>query len=585
MADPLTKFGLSRRPASEMFGEAPRPKRSFAFDMLGTPDVSAPGWGMAARRGVAEHQAALDEEMALENERAALEDERIARERQREAEAVADEFIRIKEPSAREKFFDENEATMTGSRRYSQLADIRQRQPSYADKTLAKNIANKIDDPDERNVFLSAVSQGLGTLAAREEADRFRIRRQQAARLGEAGYSPDEADEILAKGVDEARVNYAIAQRREGSMFPKDPQAQALEKRYRVLKDRASMEEDDNGTMTPETAAELRRVSAMLDDKYKMIAEPPAPAAAGAQTPPAAGAQTPPAAGAQTPPAAGAQTPPPRSYKDVMATGNKPPTPVAEPQEIEQQLEQEINSPAADESFFTGLISNPNVPAETKQKALEKFRAFAANPPPNPALTLSQVFARKQELQNKLKEAEEEIKFQPVRERYQQAWTQAKGEMDALVDSFAKSLGVDKQAVINSMAAGERLSVPGRETTNVDQGGASIPQLLAEHWEQVRGKQREPGTSPSSVWNQKAKPLEGFADSPFASRLGEKFGPIPTAKTYGDVLDAYLKEQGKAPPTQQAAPVEVVEVATREEVESLPAGTKFKGPDGKIRIR
>jgi len=273
MADPLTKFGLSRRPASEMFGEAPRPKRSLLFDQFGTPDVSGPGWSAAARSNVAEHQAALDEELALENERAALEDERVARDRQREAEAAADEFARIQEPSAREKFFDENEATIAGSKRYNQLAEMRQRQPSFADNVLAKNIANKIDDPDERNVFLGAVAKGAGTLAAREEADRFRIRRQQAARLGEAGYSPDEADEILAKGVDDARVNYHIAQRKEGSTFPKDRQAQALEKRYRVLKDRASLEDDGDG-ITPQTAEELRRVSLLLDEKYKLIAEP-----------------------------------------------------------------------------------------------------------------------------------------------------------------------------------------------------------------------------------------------------------------------------------------------------------------------
>jgi hypothetical protein len=255
-----------------MFGEAPRPKRSFAFDMLGTPDVSAPGWGMAARRGVEEHQAAVAEELALENERAAMEDERMAAERQREAERVADKFTNIRNPSAREKFFDENEATMTGSRRYNQLAEIRQRQPSFADNVLANNLANKIDDPDERNVFLGAVAKGAGTLAAREEADRFRIRRQQAARLGEAGYSPDEADEILAKGVDEARVNYAIAQRKEGTTFHRDPEAQAAENHYRMLLRQASEEADDfdinEGKPLPETAAKIKIARDFLDKKY-----------------------------------------------------------------------------------------------------------------------------------------------------------------------------------------------------------------------------------------------------------------------------------------------------------------------------
>jgi hypothetical protein len=255
--------------------------------------MRGPGWSDSARRAVEEHQAALDEEATIAGERAALEDQRIAREREREAEAVADEFTRIKEPSAREKFFDENEAAMTGSKRYNNLAEIRQRQPSFADNVLAKNIANKIDDPDERNVFLGAVAKGAGTLAAREEADRFRIRRQQAARLGEAGYSPDEADEILAKGVDEARVNYAIAQRKNESSFSKDPQARALESYYRVVKDRARVEEDKDGLVSDETAAEIRRVSSLLGDKYKMIAEPPVAAGNPQLGVPAAGSETP----------------------------------------------------------------------------------------------------------------------------------------------------------------------------------------------------------------------------------------------------------------------------------------------------
>lgn len=262
MADPLTKLGISRRPAYELFG---------------TPDTSRFGWSDATRQAVADEQLMADEAMAAEDERAALEDRRIAREREREAESLADQFTRMRNPSAREKFFDQNEAAMTGSKRYNQLADIRQRQPSYSDQVLAKNLASKIDDPDERNVFLGAVEQGMGTLAAREEADRFRIRRQQAAKLGEAGYSPDEQDEILAKGVDDARINYAIAQRKGESSFAKDPQARAWENYYRILKDRAAMEAkalDGTGEPSPETASEIRRVSTLLGAKYKAIAEP-----------------------------------------------------------------------------------------------------------------------------------------------------------------------------------------------------------------------------------------------------------------------------------------------------------------------
>ncbi len=294
MADALTRFGLSRRPASEMFGEAPRPRRDSPTDLFGAADMRGPGWSDSARRAVEEHQAALDEEAAIAEERASLEDQRIAREREREAEAAADEFTRIKEPSAREKFFDENEATMVGSKRYNALAEMRQRQPSFADNVLAKNLANKIDDPDERNVFLGAVAKGAGTLAAREEADRFRMRRGADAQLAKLGMHPQERKRILdEEGYDDAVVNYYAAKKENESSFPKDRQAQALEKRYRVLKDRARTEESRNGSVSDETEVEMLRVSLLLDEKYKMIAEPPVAAGNPQLGVPAAGSETP----------------------------------------------------------------------------------------------------------------------------------------------------------------------------------------------------------------------------------------------------------------------------------------------------
>jgi hypothetical protein len=166
---------------------------------------------------------------------------------------------------------------MTGSRRYNQLAEIRQRQPSFADNVLANNLANKIDDPDERNVFLGAVAKGAGTLAAREEADRFRLRRSADAQLAKLGMHPQERKRILdEEGYDDAVVNYYAAQKEGESSFAKDPQARALESYYRVIKDRARVEENRDGDVSEATAAELLRTSALLGDKYKIIAEPPA---------------------------------------------------------------------------------------------------------------------------------------------------------------------------------------------------------------------------------------------------------------------------------------------------------------------
>lgn len=69
----------------------PRPKRSLLFDKFGTPDMSRPGWSDSARREAEEHQAAVDEELAIKDKRAAAA-------RQRRAEQAFDDF-RIFAPS------------------------------------------------------------------------------------------------------------------------------------------------------------------------------------------------------------------------------------------------------------------------------------------------------------------------------------------------------------------------------------------------------------------------------------------------------------------------------------------------------
>ncbi len=297
MADPLSQFGIARRPASEMFDGASRPKRSFAFDMLGTPDVSAPGWGMAARRGVEEHQAALDEELAIE-------DERMAAARQREAEAVADEYSRTRGRTARQRFFEERGDDMAASKRYGDIADYQKSQPSYADKTLANNIANRIDDPDERNVFLDAVSQGFGTLAAREEADRFRLKRGADAELAKLGIHPTERKRILEEeGYDDAVVNYYASQKERGKV-PAD-----LEKYYKLLEDRVTSALAANHyrleKVDPKLVAQRDRVAEMLSDMYEKSFAPPtttgaAPAAPSQFAPPTATGAAP-IAGPETP--------------------------------------------------------------------------------------------------------------------------------------------------------------------------------------------------------------------------------------------------------------------------------------------
>jgi hypothetical protein len=292
MADPLTRLGISRRPASDIFGSSSQRLRPLdVYDVEGVPDFSRPGWATdEGVRAAADRQALIDEEAAMDDERAALEDRRIAREREREAEGLADQITRMRNPSAREKFFDQNEAALTGSRRYNQLAEIRQRAPSYSDGVLANNLASKIDDPDERNVFLDAVSQGMGTLAAREEADRFRIMRNTDAELAKLGKSPQERKRIIAEeGVGEAVINfYASEAKKSSTGGGDDTRMKDLKGLVDLLREQKEAEEFEGGKATDETLADYTRAKTELKKAYESRAFPPASPVLTQQPPPPA---------------------------------------------------------------------------------------------------------------------------------------------------------------------------------------------------------------------------------------------------------------------------------------------------------
>lgn len=251
--------------------------------------------------------------------------------------------------------------------------------------------------------------------------------------------------------------------------------------------------------------------------------------------------------------------------------------PMASPEEIKSHFDSMIGSKNADENFYSDYIANPNIPLRDKEAALEKFREFSANPPVDQSLTLPQVFARKEEIKKKLSEAEEEVKFQPEREKFNRAWDASKAGVDGIVERTAKKLGVSKQNLINSLVAGDKIDIPGRDR---DRGGISIPQLLAEQWKEELPDEFD---QPHQIWSTEARPLTPFKNSPFASKLGTKVGPIPIRQTWGDVLDAYVQDHKN--PSASNQPVQnLPRPSSPEEAAKLPAGTQFIGPDGTIRI-
>jgi hypothetical protein len=518
MADPLTRLGISRRPASDIFGSSSQRLRPLdVYDVEGVPDFSRPGWATdEGVRAAADRQALIDEEAAMDDERAALEDRRIAREREREAEGLADQFTRMRNPSAREKFFDQNEAALTGSRRYNQLAEIRQRAPSYADNVLANNLASKMEDPDDRAMFLESVARGEGTFAAKDRVDRSRIRRQQAAKLAEAGYSPDEGEEILAKGIDDARVNYAIAQRKSESSFSRDPQAAALEKYYQTLKDRASMEAkalDGNGEALPETAAEIQRVSTLLGNKYKMIAEPPASPVL-----------------TQTPPAAGARPP-------LVAAGGEQPPPVAGPEE-----EQPIPIPAPiPEEDPLDLISSGELPDAEVAKAVDRVRASVTNPLPSE--TYDEWKERQKSVEGRIQSAQQRhLERSIVRKEVLPAWTAAKQKMADQVSQVSRQLGIPEQQIYNSLAKKEPITRGGGYERAPDQSSIYFPILGA-------GEKRENDSLKKAYYTWDTQSYKG---APIRSLLKGLFGDFDVPSN-AKVLEALAKERAQIPASAPSA--------------------------------
>jgi len=256
MADPFQQLGISRTPAYQLFG---------------TPDVSRGSFSSATRAAVEADKAALDEAQALQ-------DERDARARARQAEQAVDEYKR-QEPSARQKFFEEKGANMVGSKQYGEIENFQKAQPSYADKVLAKSIALRIEDTDARQIFHNEIGRGMGTLAAQDAANTFLARKAAAGELGKAGYSPDEAEKLVMDRYDPAHVNYHITRKKEGTMFHRDPQAQAMENHLRIVKNKAAYELKTAGQVSPETEAEQLQLEEVLAGKYKGVYQPGVPVA------------------------------------------------------------------------------------------------------------------------------------------------------------------------------------------------------------------------------------------------------------------------------------------------------------------
>jgi hypothetical protein len=275
----------------------------------------------------------------------------------------------------------------------------------------------------------------------------------------------------------------------------------------------------------------------------------------------------------------------PKSFKETMkekaASASQLPT---IPKVDDKEILADLNNPEADENTFEAAINDPNTSMEVKKAALEKLKKFAESPKFPFGTTTREANSRIFNLKEQIKAAEKNIRMVPEMENYRKTWTQEKKDMESYVKDFAKSLGLDFDLVIADIAKAEPAT-----------DDPENPFTVRDQFEMFLAKKMGIKPSPPSkgALSRQSDRLLKFTGGEFAQEFGLK-GPIPgfrsfgKGKTYGDVLDAYLGEKFPEQTSQPsvAAPQEmIVDVTTREEVEALPKGTKFKWSNGKVYIK
>jgi len=553
MADPFAQLGISRRPANVLFG---------------TPDVSAGalgGWSDAAVQSAAEDQAAQEEYQAAQDKRAAQEDARAEAARKRVAEDKVDQLQQMPELSARQKFLETEGPAMAASPRYNEVLRHQQQfEPSYADKTLSKSIALNIKDPEERQVFLDHVAKGVGTLAAKDEADRFSLKRAAAARLtAEADKHPKEAARIIEEeGYTPDIINYHVAQSGRG----KDPEVNRLQTLYKnaaeMVSHSAKQDPTGMGKADPRLVERMVQHGDALDAYLTSKAKPTVTAPAVAAAAPAAT----PADGRNVFDRMNGVSAAPKASPGLTTSEGHPLNTVEEVKQAQQKARQAIiENPASSGDALAKVIAHPNTPLEEKNAALEKLRVQAANPTLAPGTTLGEAIERKERNKKLLADAEKEIALHPAREKFRKAWQAEKNSLDQDITDFSKTYGVPKQQVVNSLVRDAKTKEPEIITTVGPAGQVqqnTVQELLAQY---IAQKEGQPATY--DTFGQYARNLYPFAEHPAARELGvDGFLGAPLSRMLGvktgvptrrDVLEKYIDEAQAGNVAPAAAPLKI----------------------------
>ena len=227
------------------------------------------------------------------------------------------------------------------------------------------------------------------------------------------------------------------------------------------------------------------------------------------------------------------------------------------PEKVAEVKRAKIGAPDVDENFYSAFIASPNNSIADKRAALEKFKEFVKAPTNRPGATLGEVFSRKEKLDELLRQAEEDVQFFPEREKYVEAWQQAKESRMGEINDFARSLGVPADTVINSMAKGEAVDTGTKFNPDTESTVWPVRDLFYDFLSKKLGVER------SKLPGLPEERLEPFQKSRFAKRLGVESFTLPGLrrvelgsgkKTYQDVLDAVIQDASRSRPSSRPTP-------------------------------
>lgn len=498
-------------------------------------------------------------------------------------EAMGRAFEELSQGEDIENIFRRNPA-IAFSPQFGQFSQAAQfMQPSRASRALAPSLAKDLPGQYRSKYFelLNTPQYANDPLGAKTVIDTEMGIDEQRGRLAKVGIPLTGERKLFSPEEEEGLIFQHTAKK-------SDPQIAAMEKYLeRLQKKRDSLEAAGKDQIPNPLASgkdptipkyipspeyeklekEITDVDAQYGARMRGIFMPPATATAEDITSPAA--------------TDGA----PKSFKETMkekaASASQLPT---IPKVDDKEILADLNNPEADENTFEAAINDPNTSMEVKKAALEKLKKFAESPKFPFGTTTREANSRIFNLKEQIKAAEKNIRMVPEMENYRKTWTQEKKDMESYVKDFAKSLGLDFDLVIADIAKAEPAT-----------DDPENPFTVRDQFEMFLAKKMGIKPSPLSkgALSRQSDRLLKFTGGEFAQEFGLK-GPIPgfrsfgKGKTYGDVLDAYLGEKFPEQTSQPsvAAPQEmIVDVTTREEVEALPKGTKFKWSNGKVYIK